>query len=110
MKTTKEILRDILISAETNCVVKIKLKGVKNPVITAVDRIEKKKIVLKPTCLYGYTLAKRTITLAEIESLTRYKTLFNHPLFERLRFIRNNIVEIRKNLGSFNEQQITGTI
>lgn len=110
MKTTKEILRDILISAETSCVVKIKLKGVKNPVITAVERVEKKKIVLKPTCLYGYTLAKRTITLAEIESLTRYKTLFNHPLFERLRFIKNNIVEIRKNFGSFNEQQITGTI
>ncbi len=110
MKTSKDIFRDVLISSETNCVVKIKLKGVKNPVITAVDRIEKKKIVLKPTCLYGYTLAKRIITLPEIESLTRYKTQFDHPLFERLRFIKNNIVEIRKNFGSSNEQQVSGAI
>ena len=99
MKTKKEIFKDILISAQTNSVLKFKLKDVVNPVITAVDHISKNKIVLKPTCLYGYKLKKREITLLEIESVTRYKTQFNHPLFEKLRFIRNNISQIRKNIN-----------
>ena len=101
MKTKKEIFRDLLISAETNCVLKIKLRGVANPVITAVDKISPKKILLKPTCLYGYALNKREIILAEVESVTRYKTHFNHPIFEKIRFIKNNLSEIRKNIESF---------
>lgn len=105
MKTAKEILQDILISAETKCVLKIKLKGVENPVITAVERVGKNRIILKLTCLYGYTLEKRSISLTDIEAVTRYKTRFNHPLFEKLRFIRNNISDIRRNFGSLNERQ-----
>lgn len=104
MKSKKEIFRDILISAETNCVLKIKLKDVRNPVITAVDKVGKNKITLKPTCLYGYRLPKRNITLVEIESVTRYKTHFNHPIFEKIRFIKNNLADMRGNLGSFQER------
>lgn len=108
MKTKKEIFADILLSAQTNCVLKIKLRNAPNPVITAVDKISKNKIVLKPTCLYGYKLKRRTITLVEIESVIRYKTYFNHPLFEKIRFIKNNLSDIRKNIGSF--QKITPAI
>src|SRR5688500_15267972 len=104
MKTKKEIFKDILISAQTNCVLKIKLKDVDNPVITAVDHISKNKIVLKPTCLYGYRLKKRNITLLEIESVVRYKTQFDHPLFEKLRFIKNNISDLRKNFDLLGDQ------
>lgn len=104
MKSPKEIFRDILISAQTNCVLKIKLRNVTNPVITAVDRVEKNKITLKPTCLYGYRLNKRTITLLEIESVTRYHTQFNTPIFERLRFIASNISAIRQNFEAFRYQ------
>lgn len=100
MKSSKEIFKDILISAQTNCVLKIKLKKFRNPVITAVDHISKNKIVLKPTCLYGYRLKKRNITLYEIESVTRYQAEFNHPIFERIRFIRNNIRELRRDLST----------
>ncbi|MEX2232883.1 MAG: hypothetical protein WD824_12020 [Cyclobacteriaceae bacterium] len=104
MKSKKEIFKDILMSAQTNCVLKIKLIGDPNPVITAVDRVEKNKITLKPTCLYGYKIKKRAITLLEIESVIRYKTYYNHPLFEKMRFIKNNISYIRKNFGALNEQ------
>ena len=102
MKTKKEIFRDILISAETNCVLKIKVKGIANPLITAVDTVAKNRIMLKPTCLYGYTLMKRKLTLLEIESVTRYKTHFDHPIFQKIRFIRNNVSSLRRNLERVN--------
>lgn len=105
MKTAKEIIRDLLISAQTNSVLKIQLKGVKNPVITAVESVGRKRILLKPTCLYGYALKKRSIALADIVNVVRYKTRFNNPMFEKLRFIRKNISNIRQNFGSVNEPQ-----
>lgn len=97
MRTKKDIFGDILQSAQTNCVLKIKLRNAENPVITAVEKVSKNKIVLKPTCLYGYKIKKRTLTLLDIESVTRYRTNFNNPLFEKLRYIKNNISRIRKN-------------
>lgn len=101
MKTKKEIFRDILASAQTSCVLKIKLKNAKNPVITAVERVNKNQIVLKPTCLYGYRLKQRNVTLLEIEDVIRYKTYFHHPIFEKIRFIKNNISSIRSNFEAF---------
>ena len=103
MKSKKEIFRDILMSAQTNCVLKIKLRNVPNPVITAVDRVLKNKIILKPTCLYGYKINKRSVTLLEIESVTRYKTAFDNPIFEKLRFIKNNISAIRENFEAYRD-------
>jgi hypothetical protein len=100
MKTSKEIFRDILFSAQTNCVLKIKLKHAKNPVITAVDNVLKNQIILKPTCLYGYEIRRRSIKLIDIESVTRYRTNFDHPMFVRLRFIKNNIAASRYDLKS----------
>jgi len=101
MKSKKEIFHDILASAQTNCVLKLKLRNAPNPVITAVDKIGKNRITLKPTCLYGYKIKKRQITLLEIESVTRYKASFNNPIFEKIRFIKNNLAEIRRNIGTF---------
>jgi hypothetical protein len=98
MKGPKDIFKEILISAETGCVLKIKLRNEKNPVITAVDKVFKNRIVLKPTCLYGYKLTTRTIGLANIETVTRYKTNFDNPMFAKLRFIRSNIGVIRNGL------------
>jgi len=106
MKSKKEIFRDILISAQTNCVLKIKLKGARNPVITAVDRVDKNMITLKRTCLYGFELEKRTITLLEIENVTRCRTKFDNPIFEKLRYIKNNISAIRQNFGDFDKNRV----
>lgn len=103
MKTKKEIFKDILASAQTNCVLKIKLRDSPNPVITAVDHISRNKIVLKQTCLYGYKLEKRSITLLEIENVVRYHTQFNHPLFEKMRFIKNNLAWVRKNFATLGD-------
>lgn len=99
MEAVGEIVKkDIVISARTGCVVKLKLKDIANPVITAVESVSNNTIVLKPTCLYGYPLKKRTVTLSDIEQVKRYKTYFDHPLFERIRFIKNNISSVRTNL------------
>ena len=104
MKSKKDILKDVLMSAKTHCVLKIKLRDKVNPVITAVEKVSRNQILLKPTCLYGYKLEKRTITLAEIEGVTRYKANFHHPLFEKLRFIRNNISQIRNNFSELHNE------
>jgi hypothetical protein len=106
MKTKKELFRDILLSANTNCVLKIKLKNAENPIITAVDKVLKNKIILKPTCLYGYKLKKRTISLLEIESIIRYHACFNQPLFVKLRYIKNHISDMRNNRESFNSRHV----
>jgi hypothetical protein len=105
MKSKKEIFTDILISAETGCVLKIKLRNEPTPVITAVEKVQKNKIILKPTCLYGYRLKKRTITLLEVEGVTRYKAHFDNPLFEKLRYIKNNISAIKQNFQAFDTDQ-----
>lgn len=101
-------MRDLIASQQTNCVLKIKLRNAQNPVITAVEQIGRKKIVLKPTCLYGYKLRKRNFTLPEIESVVRYKTRFDSPLFARLRYIRSNISSLRHTLDQMNEPAIQG--
>jgi hypothetical protein len=106
MKSKKQILKDLLQSEKTNCVLKIKLQNVPNPIITAVEKVEKGKIILKPTCLYGYTLRERNITLPEIEGVTRYKTNFDNPLFVKLRFIKNNISAIRHNIQGFAQEPL----
>jgi hypothetical protein len=104
MKSKKEIFRALLLSAKTSCVLKIKLQNVPNPIITAVEKVEKRKIILKPTCLYGYVLRERSIHLHEIEGVTRYKTNFDNPLFVKLRFIKNNISAMRHNLEGFGQE------
>lgn len=104
MKPAKQIFKEILASAETNCVLKIKLRREKNPVITAVEKVMKNQIILKPTCLYGYEIKKRTIALTDIETVTRYRTSFDNPMFARLRFIRNNIGAIRKDFTAISRQ------
>ena len=113
MNFRKEFLSDIQASAETGCVLKLKLKDAKNPVITAIDKISEDRIVLKPTCLYGYPLEKRMVALSEIESVKRFKTHFDSPLFTKLRFIKNNISELRKSfkdLGGENRKSFNPEI
>lgn len=107
MKSKKEIFSDILVSTETGCVLKIKLKGARNPIITAVERVGKKEIVLKPTCLYGYKLKQRNIRLPDIEDVVRYKTNFHSPLFEKLRFIKNNIAGMRRDFQAVGSEHRT---
>lgn len=106
MNPVNDSFSDIQASANTGCVLKIKLKDAKNPIITAVEKISGDDIVLKTTCLYGYPIEQRIIRMAEIESIKRYKTSFDSPLFTKLRFIKNNISELRnqfKSLGDTSE-------
>ncbi len=104
MKSKKDIFKDILISSETSCVLKIKLRGASNPIITAVEQVRNNQILLKPTCLYGYRLRKRNIQLPDIEDVTRYKTNFNSPLFRKIRYIKNNIAEMRQDFHAFSDE------
>lgn len=103
MKRKKEILDDLITSAQTGCVLKMKLRNEKNPVITAVHKVVGNKIELKPTCLYGFQIKTPTITLPDIETITRYKICFDAPLFAQLRFVKNNIGQMRKSPGTRDE-------
>ena len=107
MKSKKEMFADILFSANTDCVLKINVRNISNPIISAVDRISKNQIILKPTCLYGYPIKKQIITLVEIESVKRYRASFHNPLFVKLRYIKNNISSIRHDAQSLSSGAVT---
>ena len=49
MNPVNDSFSDLQASANTGCVLKIKLKEAKNPIITAVERISEDDIILKPT-------------------------------------------------------------
>ncbi|HEY0741844.1 MAG TPA: hypothetical protein VGD40_10290 [Chryseosolibacter sp.] len=69
---------------ESECdltVLKMKVKGIDNPVIGTVDRIVgKSEIILKPYTLYGEKLTTRVIKIANIEKLVKVHLHYSHLL------------------------------
>jgi hypothetical protein len=69
---------------ESECdltVLKIKVKGIENPIIGTVDRIiGKSEIVLKPYTLYGEKLTTTVIKIARIERLVKVHLHYSHLL------------------------------
>jgi hypothetical protein len=106
MKTDKkEILRELLLSENRGFVVSIKLKGQRQPIKTAVRHLDHNKIILESTCIFGHPLDRTVITLLDIEWVTRYKVLYNSPVYESIRLIKDNIRLMRSRLGVITEQQ-----
>lgn len=106
MKTSRnEILGELLLSEKADNVLSIKLRDHARPFLTSVDKVLLDKILLQPTCIYGYPLHRRTITLVEIESVTRYNVSFSSPIFERIRQIKDNIRNMRDNIDRINERR-----
>lgn len=105
MKTDKkEILRELLLSENRGFVLCIKLKGQRQPVKTAVKHLDHNRIVLQPTCIFGHPLDRTVVTLVDVEWVTRYKVLFDSPVYESIRLIKDNIRVMRSRIGAINEQ------
>jgi hypothetical protein len=101
MKTDKkEILRELLLSENRGYVVSIKFKDLPHPVKTAVRSVEHNRIVLRPTCIFGHPLERTVFTLLDIEWVVRYKVLYDSPVYESIRIIKDNIRLMRTNIGT----------
>lgn len=74
---------------ESECdltVIKMKVKGIENPIIGAVDRIVgKSEIILKPYTLYGEKLSHTVIRISNIEKLVKVHLHYSHLLLPMTR-------------------------
>jgi hypothetical protein len=106
MKTDKkEILRELLLSENRGFVLSIKLIDRAQPIKTAVRHLDHNKIVLESTCIFGHPLDRTVISLKDIEWVTRYKVLYNSPVYESIRLIKDNIRVMRTRIGMVAERQ-----
>ena len=106
MKTDKkEILRELLLSENRGFVLSIKLNNQSQPVKTAVRHADHNKIILEETCIFGHPLDRTVITLMDIDWVKRYKVLYNSPVYESIRLIKDNIRVMRNRIGMIAEQQ-----
>jgi hypothetical protein len=100
MKTDKkEMLRELLLSENRRFVLCIKLKGIDQPYKTAVKSVEHNRVTLESTCLFGHALERNVVTLLDIEWVKRYKVLFDNPVYESIRLIKDNIRIMRDRIG-----------
>jgi hypothetical protein len=106
MKTDKkEILRELLLSENRGFVLSIKLTGDNRPIKTAVRHVEHNKIILQPTCIFGHRLERTVLTLMDIEGVTRYKVLYDSPVYESIRMIKDNIRIMRDRIGAISTER-----
>jgi hypothetical protein len=102
----KEILRELLLSENRGFVLSIKLKGSSRPIKTAVKHVDHNKIILQSTCVFGHPLERTVFTLLDIESVKRYKVLYDSPVYESIRMIKDNIRVMRSRIGIISTQQL----
>jgi hypothetical protein len=106
MKTDKkEILRELLLSENRGFVLSIKLNDHAYPIKTAVKSVDHNKIILESTCIFGHPLERTVLTLLDIEWVKRYKVLYNSPVYESIRLIKDNIRVMRNRIGVLSEHQ-----
>jgi hypothetical protein len=106
MKTDKkEILRELLLSENRGFVLCIKLNNDRKPIKTAVKQVDHNKIVLQSTCVFGHPLDRTVLTLLDIEWVKRYKVMYDSPVYESIRMIKDNIRIMRDRIGSISTQQ-----
>jgi hypothetical protein len=83
---------------ESECdltVLKMKVKGIDNPIIGTVDRIiGKTEIILKPYTLYGEKLSQTIIKISKIEKIVKVHLHYSHFLLPVAR--PNTAVTYRK--------------
>ena len=100
MKTDKkEILRELLLSENRGFVLSIKFRDQDKPIKTAVKHVDHNKIVLESTCIFGHPIDRTVITLLDVEWVKRYKVMFNSPVYESIRLIKDNIRVMRDRIG-----------
>jgi hypothetical protein len=74
---------------ESECdltVLKMKVKGIENPIIGTVDKVVgKAEIILKPYTLYGEKLTTTVIKISSIERLVKVHLHYSHLLLPMTR-------------------------
>lgn len=91
----QEILQELIHSIEKTNVLGISLKGQEDLITTAVvglrDSATGDKIVtLRDYDLHGYPLSRSEVFLSEIKSVIPFKTLFNDPVYMKIREMKGN--------------------
>lgn len=61
-------------------VLKMKVKGIENPIIGTVDRLNKAEIVLKPYTLYAEKLVHTVIQISKIQKIVKVHLHYSHLL------------------------------
>jgi hypothetical protein len=85
---------------ESECdltVVKMKVKGIENPIIGTVDRIVgKSEIIMKPYTLYGEKLLTTVIKISRIERLVKVHLHYSHLLLPPMKRPQQKFTDARK--------------
>ncbi|MBT1703474.1 hypothetical protein [Chryseosolibacter indicus] len=91
-----EILQELFESKEKTNVLGFYLKGEHKLITTAVvdigfSEVSEPVIQLRECDLHGYPLFKSQIPLSEIDGVIRFNTLYNDPVYVRIREMKNRI-------------------
>ncbi|HYG04017.1 MAG TPA: hypothetical protein VD927_16340 [Chryseosolibacter sp.] len=94
-----KMLKDLFRSKESGNVVAFKVKGNEKTVLTAVDDVRANRIiVLNPVSVYGVPIEESVLHLEDIENIRVYNARYTDPIYVRIRELKNNIDQIRRNL------------
>lgn len=89
-KGKSEILEELIHSAQKTNVLGLFIEGEEEMITTSVVQISEtenniKLIYLQPCDLHGYPIDRNPVLLTDIKSVIQFKTLFNDPVYVRIR-------------------------
>ena len=95
----EKILKDLFRSKGLGNVVALKVKGNEKTVLTSVEDVKGNRIVvLNPISVYGMPIHESVLHLEDIESIRVYNARYTDPIYVRIRELKDNIDQIRRNL------------
>jgi hypothetical protein len=98
-KPYNQIIADLFKSKSRGNIVALKVKGSDKQLLTAVNEVKGNCIVvLNPVSVYGSPIDDAIFHVEDIESIKVYNALYTDPVYVRIRELKNNIDQIRKNL------------
>jgi hypothetical protein len=99
-KSYNQIIADLFRSKSRGNIVSLKVKGNDKQLLTTVNEVKGNCIViLNPVSVYGAPIDGAVFHVEDIESLKVYSALYSDPVYVRIRELKNNIDQIRKNLN-----------
>lgn len=99
LKSYEQILKDLFRSKSSGNVVALKIKGTEKTVLTSVQEVKGNRIVvLNPVSVYGAQLDDSILHVEDIETVRVYNARYTDPIYVRIRELKNNIDQIRRNL------------
>lgn len=99
-KSYEKILSDLFKSKSSGNVIAVKVKGNEKTILTSVQEVKGNRIVvLNPVSVYGSQIDESVLHLEDIEMLRVYNARYTDPIYVRIRELKNNIDQIRRNLS-----------